>query len=197
MDYNLVIKDGQVITPHDTFTADVGINGERITTIGRGLSGRRELDARGLYVIPGAIDGHVHLTDPDYAPLYPPNADSFAVGTRAGAFGGVTSFVDFAAHKAGLNLVEALEHLRDLQAGRSIRIQLAEQLLGGQAEVADLPGAGQHLLGGGAGDLGDRPGGHPLGQPQLHPGEVGRDLSLAQQRHRRQQVGRGLPEQPG
>ena len=120
MDYNLVIKDGQVITPHDTFTADVGINGERITTIGRGLSGRRELDARGLYVIPGAIDGHVHLTDPDYAPLYPPNADSFAVGTRAGAFGGVTSLVDFAAPKAGLDLVEALERRRGQADGQVV-----------------------------------------------------------------------------
>ena len=120
MDYDLVIKDGQVITPHDTFTADVGINGERITTIGRGLSGRRELDARGLYVIPGAIDGHVHLTDPDYAPLYPPNADSFAVGTRAGAFGGVTSLVDFAAPKAGLDLVEALERRRRQADGQVV-----------------------------------------------------------------------------
>jgi arginase len=46
-------------------------------------------------------------------------------------------------------------------------------------------------------DLGDRPGGQPLGQAQLHPGKVGGDLSLAQQRHRRQQRGRGLAEQLG
>ena len=120
MDYDLVIKDGQLITPHDTFAADVGIKGERITTIGRGLSGQRQIDARGLYVIPGAIDGHVHLTDPDYAPLYTPNADSFAVGSRAGAFGGVTSLVDFAAPKAGLNLVEALERRRRQADGQVV-----------------------------------------------------------------------------
>jgi dihydropyrimidinase len=118
--YDLVIRDGLLVTPHDALTADVGITGERIAAIGQGLRGQREIAARGLYVIPGAIDGHVHLTDPDYAPLYPPNADSFAVGSRAGAFGGVTSFVDFAAPKAGLNLVEALDRRRTQADGQVV-----------------------------------------------------------------------------
>src|SRR5262249_37960506 len=120
MRHDLVIKDGRLITPHDSFTADIGISGERIAAIGHGLTGQREISARGLYVIPGAIDGHVHLTDPDYAPLYPPNADSFAVGSRAGAHGGVTSFVDFAAPKAGLDLVEALERRRKQADGQVV-----------------------------------------------------------------------------
>ena len=120
MDYDLVIKHGRLITAHDTFAADIGINGERIATIGDRLSGQREINARGLYVIPGAIDAHVHLTDPDYAPLYTPNADSFAVGSRAGAFGGVTSLVDFAAPKAGLNLEEALERRRKQADGQVV-----------------------------------------------------------------------------
>src|SRR5262249_19034502 len=120
MRHDLVIKDGRLITPHDSFTADIGISGERIAAIGHGLTGQREISARGLYVIPGAIDGHVHLTDPDYAPLYPPNADSFAVGSRAGACGGVTSLVDFAAPKAGLDLVEALERRRKQADGQVV-----------------------------------------------------------------------------
>src|SRR5262245_7400627 len=113
MHFDLVIRDGLLVTPHDTFTADVGVTGERIAAIGHGLHGQREISARGLYVIPGAIDGHVHLTDPDYAPLYTPNADSFAVGSRAGAFGGTTSFVDFAAPKGGLDLGRAPESRQD------------------------------------------------------------------------------------
>jgi dihydropyrimidinase len=120
MSYDLVIRAGQLITPHETFVADIGIDGERIAAIGHGLSGQREISARGLYVIPGAIDGHVHLTDPDYAPLYPPNADSFAVGSRAAAFGGVTSLVDFAAPKAGLDLVEALKRRRGQADGQVV-----------------------------------------------------------------------------
>src|SRR5215831_15675776 len=118
--YDLVIANGQLITPHHTFAADIGITGERIAAVGDGLRGQREIDARGLYVIPGAIDGHVHLTDPDYAPLYTPNADSFEVGSRAGAFGGVTTFVDFAAPKAGLNLVEALDRRRRQADGQVV-----------------------------------------------------------------------------
>ena len=117
---DLVIRNGLLITPHDTFAADIGIEGERIAAIGQGLSGQRVISARGLYVIPGAIDGHVHLTDPDYAPLYPPNADSFAVGSRAAAFGGVTSLIDFAAPKAGLNLVETLERRRQQADGQVV-----------------------------------------------------------------------------
>src|SRR5262245_53981835 len=120
MNYELIIRGGQLITPHDTFVADIGITGERITAVGHGLHGQREIDARGLYVIPGAIDGHVHLTDPDYAPLYTPNADSFAVGSLAGACGGVTSFVDFAAPKAGLDLIKALERRRSQADGQVV-----------------------------------------------------------------------------
>ena len=71
-------------------------------------------------MIPGAVDGHVHLTDPDYAPLYTPNADSFAVGSRAGACGGVTSFVDFCAPRAGLDLAKALERRRSQADGQVV-----------------------------------------------------------------------------
>lgn len=109
MAYDLVVKNGTVVTAQAAFPADIGIQGERIAAVGEGLSGRREIDARGCYVLPGAIDGHVHFTDPDYAPLYVPTADSFAVGTRAAAFGGVTSVVDFAAPAAGRGLLESLE----------------------------------------------------------------------------------------
>src|SRR6476469_9920466 len=109
MNYDLVIKNGTVITARDTFVADIALKGERIAALGHGFSGEREIDAEGLYVIPGAIDAHVHMTDPRYAPLYAPGADSFAAGSRAAAFGGVTAMVDFAAPIAGVPLVKELE----------------------------------------------------------------------------------------
>jgi len=118
--YDLVIKNGTLIAAHDFFTADLAISGERIAAIGHDLTGKREINARGLYVIPGAIDGHVHLTDPRYAPLYTPSADSFAVGSQAAAFGGVTSFVDFAAPKAGISLVEELERRQEEADGQAV-----------------------------------------------------------------------------
>lgn len=120
MTYDLVIKNGTVVTAHATFPADVAVAGERIAALGQALSGRRELDARGQYVLPGAVDGHVHFHDPTYAPHYPPTADTFAGGSRAAALGGVTSFVDFAAPAAGLSLVEQLERRQEAADGQVV-----------------------------------------------------------------------------
>ena len=61
MSYDLVIRGGRIVTTHDSYIADVGVRGERIAAIGDHLSGAREIDAEGLYVLPGAIDGHVHM----------------------------------------------------------------------------------------------------------------------------------------
>src|ERR1700680_2922741 len=101
MSYDLVIKGGTMIGAGTTATqiADVAVIGERIAAIGTELDGAREIDAFGLYVLPGAIDGHVHLNDPRSASV--PTADSFATGTRAAAFGGGTTLIDFAAPQAG------------------------------------------------------------------------------------------------
>ena len=109
MSYDIVIKGGLVITAERELVADVAIAGERIAAIGDGLSGVRELDARGLYVLPGAIDGHVHLRDPTFPPHATLTADSFATGTRAAAFGGVTTVVDFAQPAVGQPLLDELD----------------------------------------------------------------------------------------
>src|SRR4030081_1281799 len=50
---------------------------------------REVLDARGLHILPGAIDVHVHFRDPGY-----PHKEDFATGTAAAAFGGVTTVFD-------------------------------------------------------------------------------------------------------
>jgi dihydropyrimidinase len=111
--FDLVVKDGLVVTPAGTLRADVAIAGERIAAIGVELDGgARELDARGMYVIPGAVDGHVHLTDPTFPPFALPTADSFTTGTIAAACGGTTTVVDFAQPAAGEPLVAELERRR-------------------------------------------------------------------------------------
>lgn len=120
MAYPLVVKNGTIVTAQTTFVADVAIHGEHIASLGENLSGQREIDAQGLYVLPGAIDGHVHLTDPRYAPEFQPTADSFASGSRAAAFGGVTAFVDFAAPKAGVSLVEELGRRQEEADGQAV-----------------------------------------------------------------------------
>jgi hypothetical protein len=99
--------------------------------------------------------------------------------------------------RRGGDLVQRVEHHRDLQAIGTIGAALGQQPLGRQAEVPGLPCRDQRLFRRHAGGRPDSPGGQPLGQADVHSGEVRCDLPLAQQRHRRQQLGRRLRDQPG
>ena len=69
MAYDTIITGGTVVNGNQQRKADVGIKGQKITAVGAGLArqanGRtRVIDARGRYVIPGALDVHVHLALP-------------------------------------------------------------------------------------------------------------------------------------
>jgi dihydropyrimidinase len=140
--YDIVVKGGLVVTSEGERAADVAIAGERIAAVGDDLSGARELDATGLYVIPGAIDGHVHLQDPTFPPFSTLTADTFATGTRAAAFGGVTTVVDFAQPAVGQPLLEELERrLSDAEGEAVIDYGLHLNLRDPDpARIAEIPG---------------------------------------------------------
>jgi dihydropyrimidinase len=118
--YDLVVKNGLVVTAEQASIADVAVAGERIAAVGRGLGGAVELDATGCYVIPGAVDGHVHFDDPTFPPYALPTADSFATGTRAAAFGGTTTVVDFAQPAVGQSLLDGVEQRRADADGEAV-----------------------------------------------------------------------------
>jgi len=89
---DLVIRGGRVVMPDAVFDASVAIDGGVIVAVGADElmpQARETLDARGLHVLPGAIDVHVHFRDPGY-----PHKEDFASGTAAAAFGGVTTVFD-------------------------------------------------------------------------------------------------------
>jgi len=110
MSYDLVIKNGIVVTAGAVFQADVAVQGETIAALGTGLRGQRELDAAGQYVIPGGVDIHVHMQMP--LPGGVTSADTFFSGTRAAAFGGTTSIVDFVAAEPDETMLDALAKRR-------------------------------------------------------------------------------------
>ena len=110
-DYDLVIAKGTVVTAKAVYAADVGIAGEEIAAIGQGLRGRRTLDARGCYVLPGAVDVHVHLQMPVSGGRYV-SSDDFASGTVAAAHGGTTTVIDFVEPQPGQSLLQALADRR-------------------------------------------------------------------------------------
>ena len=92
MDYDLVVKGGEVVSASGRARLDVGIAGERIGALGHDLAGRATIDAAGLWVLPGVIDAHTHFALPVSGMR---TADDFASGTRAAALGGVTTVIDF------------------------------------------------------------------------------------------------------
>lgn len=112
MKFDLVIKDGLIVTAAETFRGDIGINGETIAAIGQDFEGQRSIDAGGKLVIPGAIDPHVHLEMPQ-GPVV--SSDDFATGTVAAAFGGTTTIIDFVEPEGDESLLDALA-LRQAQA---------------------------------------------------------------------------------
>jgi dihydropyrimidinase len=59
--FDLVVRNGTIVTPGHREQADVGITGGRIARLGGTMTGAGEIDAGGLLVIPGGIDAHVHL----------------------------------------------------------------------------------------------------------------------------------------
>src|ERR1035438_3992772 len=106
---NTLIRNGTVVTAHETRAADVLIEGERIKEVRAGIpqdSASTVIDAAGMYVLPGGIDAHTHLDMPFGGTT---SADDFESGTIAAAHGGTTSIVDFAIQYKGQTLREACD----------------------------------------------------------------------------------------
>jgi dihydropyrimidinase len=90
-----LIKSGTLVTAAETAKADVLIDGEKVALIGTAIDAAadRTIDATGRYVMPGGVDPHTHMDLPFGGSFC---SDDFATGTRAAAFGGTTTIVDFA-----------------------------------------------------------------------------------------------------
>ena len=133
-EYDLVIKGGTVVSDTAVYDADVAVTGEMITAIGRDLRGRREINAAGLYVIPGAIDVHVHLQMPigRYT-----STDDFYHGTRAAALGGTTAIVDFVETQPEERMLDALA-ARQALADEKVAIDYGLHMTIGPGDIAKL-----------------------------------------------------------
>ncbi len=90
-DFELLVSGATLVTPAGAVRADVAVAGGRIVKIGSGISGTASeaVDARGLHVIAGIIDSHVHFNEPGRA-----DWEGFGTGSSALAAGGGTAFFD-------------------------------------------------------------------------------------------------------
>jgi dihydropyrimidinase len=89
---DLVIRGGEVVGAAGSERLDVGIAGGVVAELGGDLRAHREIDATGMLLLPGAVDAHVHLSNPPgTAGPGPRWADDFTSGSRAALAGGVTT----------------------------------------------------------------------------------------------------------
>jgi dihydropyrimidinase len=104
----MLIVNANIVTAVDHYVADILIENGRIRTIGSNLPRPPDIsihDASGLLVLPGGVDPHTHL-DWDFGTAR--TVDTFGSGTKAAAFGGTTTVVDFSNQTRGKGLLEGL-----------------------------------------------------------------------------------------
>ena len=120
MGFDTIIVNGRIVTASDTYTGDVAINQGKISAIGQSLpreNACKIIDAKGKYVFPGGIDVHTHLDMPFGGTT---SADDFETGTRAAAFGGTTTLIDFAIQYKGQTLRTAFDTWMHKASGKAV-----------------------------------------------------------------------------
>ncbi|MFF8185931.1 dihydropyrimidinase [Microbacterium sp. NPDC016588] len=144
-----LLTGGTVVSATGRSAADVLIDGETIvavlapgsTLLGHDLAASVDtvIDATGKYVIPGGIDAHTHMQLPFGGTSA---SDTFETGTRAAAWGGTTTIVDFAVQRAGERIQDGLAHWHELAAGNCAIDYGFHQIVGGvdADSLAALPG---------------------------------------------------------
>jgi dihydropyrimidinase len=156
---DLVIQGGQVVTPHGVAEMDVGVQGEKIAALGWPgtlAGGGRVVDARGKIVIPGGIEPHAHISIPvpemwagrPDVMTQPPEAAS-----RAAAFGGVTTIVDFAgnltltpgAHSPRVPIAEHVERRRAVFRGHAYTDFAFHYILAGEVAPETIGEIGEAI----------------------------------------------------
>ena len=109
---SVLIKNGRIITADADYIADIFIEGETISTIGKNLYVKADtvIDAAGKLIMPGGIDPHVHLDMPFMGTF---SSDTYETGTRAALYGGTTMVIDFVLQKQGNSLQSALDEWKE------------------------------------------------------------------------------------
>ena len=134
----ILIKNGTVVSPTGRTQADVLVDGEKIvalvtpgdTSLGVDLAATADtvIDAAGKYVIPGGIDCHTHMELPFGGTFA---SDTFETGTRAAAWGGTTTIIDFAVQVQGARVQDGLAAWHEKARGNCAIDYAFHQIIGG------------------------------------------------------------------
>jgi dihydropyrimidinase len=106
---SLLVRNGNIVTANDRYTADIYCDGEKISLIGKNLDvskDTRVIDATGKFVFPGFIDPHVHIYLPFMGTFAKDNYDS---ASRAALVGGTTTLIEMCCPSRTENPLESFE----------------------------------------------------------------------------------------
>lgn len=118
-EFDLVLRNADVVTASDRFNCDIGIRDGKIAALGSGLGNASDtIDAKGLLTLPGGIDAHCHLDQP--MPEGVRMADDFVTGTNSAACGGTTTIIPFAAQTKGQSLRAAVDDYHRRAKGKAV-----------------------------------------------------------------------------
>ncbi len=113
---DLVVKNGKIVTPSTVVEASLVVEGGKISKITKSKTKAEEVvDARGLYIIPGLVDAHVHFREPGQT-----RKEDWGSGSRAAAAGGVTTVLDMPNNKPSITTAKRLEDKRKLAVKKSV-----------------------------------------------------------------------------
>ncbi|MGQ4915745.1 MAG: dihydroorotase [Candidatus Asgardarchaeia archaeon] len=91
MPVDLVIKNGKLLIDGEVTSGGIAVENGKIVSIAKDVNlpnADNVIDAKENLILPGVIDGHVHVLIPPYL------KENFETGTRAAAVGGVTTIVE-------------------------------------------------------------------------------------------------------
>ena len=131
-----LIRGGSVVTPQGIQAMDVLVDGETIAALlapgatSEAMAGSvdRVIDAAGKYVVPGGIDAHTHMELPFGGTFA---SDTFETGTRAAAWGGTTTIIDFAVQRYGERVQDGLAAWHAKADGNCLVDYAFHQIIGG------------------------------------------------------------------
>ena len=132
-----IIKSGRIVTAVDDYIADILIEDEAVSMIGKTIDVEADkvIDAKGKLVIPGGIDPHTHMELPFGGTQ---SSDDFFTGTRAAAFGGTTTIIDFAVQNKGESMIQGVDNWHAKASGVDRALQPLLDRLGSRGGEGPL-----------------------------------------------------------
>ena len=118
-EFDLVIRGGTVVTSSEKMQCDIGVADGKVAALGPNLAQSRcEIDASGLLVLPGGVEGHCHIEQRGTNGVM--TADDFYSGTVSAVFGGTTTVLPFAAQSQGQSLRQVVQDYSECARSKAV-----------------------------------------------------------------------------